>query len=65
MTTYKIRRVFKDSEHTQNILNGLSLAEAQTHCNDSESSSETATSKSARAITAQYGAWMDTFVVEE
>lgn len=64
MTTYTIRRVFHSGEHSQNILNGLTLEEAKAHCNDSESSSSTATSKHAKAITAKYGAWMDTFVEE-
>jgi hypothetical protein len=38
---------------------GLTLEEAQAHCNDPETSSRTCTSAAKRQITAQHGAWFD------
>jgi hypothetical protein len=41
------------------LQSGLTLAEAQAHCNDPETSSSTATSSAARARTRRMGAWLD------
>ena len=39
----------------------LTLKEAQEHCRDPETSSQTATSPEAKALTAKCGDWMDVF----
>ena len=36
MTTYKIVRFFSDTRHAQDMATGLTLAEAQAHCNRSD-----------------------------
>ena len=50
MTTYKIIRFFQE-EDNKIIDTGLTLEEAQKHCNDPETSSSTATSVDAKIIT--------------
>ncbi len=40
---------------------GLTLAEAQAHCSNPETSSRTATGSVARARTRRYGAWFDSY----
>lgn len=60
MTTYKIRRFYyRDSEETETIRTGLSLEEAQEHCNDPETSSSTATGPAAVSFTKEHGPWFD------
>jgi hypothetical protein len=55
---YKIvRGYFKGGRRV--IARGLTLAEAQAHCQDPETSSRTATSAAARRRTQQRGAWFD------
>ena len=55
---YKIvRHYFKNGSRT--IATGLTLAEAQAHCHDPETSSKTATSSIARARTRRMGPWFD------
>ena len=55
---YKIVRMyFKGDRRT--IKTGLTLAEAQAHCRDPETSSKTATSREARKRTRQHGPWFD------
>lgn len=56
--TYKIvRGYFKGGRRV--IERGLTLEEAQTHCRDPETSSQTATSYAARKRTEQRGPWFD------
>lgn len=61
MDTYKIiRRYFDYERHRpRTIARGLTLEEAQRHCQDSETSSRTATSSTAKARTRRCGAWFD------
>jgi len=60
--TYYIIRKFKNSEHRDTkIKDDLTLKEAQEHCRDPETSSQTATSPEAKALTAKCGDWMDVF----
>lgn len=58
MATYKIIRFFQE-EDNEVIDTGLTLEEAQEHCNDPETSSRTATSEAAKYITETWGAWFD------
>jgi hypothetical protein len=58
MTTYKIVRHFADG-HRERIETGLSLQEAQVHCKDPETSSSTAVSPVAVALTKARGEWFD------
>jgi hypothetical protein len=57
---YRIVRHYRDAEPGHRIIRrGLTLAEAQAHCSDPETSSSTATSPAARARTRRLGAWFD------
>ena len=64
MATYKIIRWFKE-EDNEVIDTGLTLEEAQEHCNDPETSSRTATSEAAIYITETWGAWFDQYTVDD
>lgn len=57
---YKIVRIFR-SGRKYTVRRGLSLEEAQQHCSDPETSSSTATGKTARARTLKRGAWFDAY----
>jgi hypothetical protein len=58
MTTYKIVRFYQ--RHPNEVLQGgLTLEEAQAHCEDPETSSGSCTSAEGKERTAQYGAWFD------
>lgn len=57
---YRIIRFYRDTyPRRRTIDTGLTLAQAQAHCNDPETSSSTATGKTARARTRRLGAWFD------
>ena len=63
--TYYIVRGFRDHpEKRQVIATGLTLEEAQEHCRDPETSSSTATSAEATALTDEYGPWFDGYESE-
>lgn len=65
MDTYKIRRFFADLDVPNvTVETGLTLAEAQAHCQNPETSSSTATSAEAIERTAKYGDWFDGYDVE-
>lgn len=65
MTRYKVRRMYFSPEWpTRTIKSGLTLEEAQAHCNDPETSSSTATSSRARKRTEQRGPWFDGYEAE-
>ena len=55
---YKIVRLFENSGR-QTVKTGLTLSEAQSHCQDPETSSRTATGATAMRRTANRGAWFD------
>lgn len=58
--TYRIVRFFqRDDLGREVIATGLTLEEAQGHCEDPETSSSTATGPEAAARTAECGAWFD------
>jgi hypothetical protein len=65
MTTYKIVRFYRDDDDLNRsvIVSGLTLEQAQAHCNDPETSSDTATSSEALARTRAHGAWFDGYEV--
>jgi len=57
---YKIVRMYRNANiRRRTIRTGLSLEEAQAHCQDPETSSSTCKSKSAKAITRRVGDWFD------
>ena len=62
MATYQIIRFFQE-EDNEVIDTGLTLEQAQKHCNDPETSSSTATSADAEIITETWGAWFDGYTV--
>lgn len=60
---YKIVRFFQDSnKSSRTVARGLSLKEAQAHCNDPETS--TCTSAEGRRRTRQHGPWFDGWTEE-
>jgi hypothetical protein len=61
---YQIRRYFSDDYESEVIETGLTLAEAQAHCQDLETSSRTATSDAAVRLTAERGPWFDGYEEE-
>lgn len=63
--TYRVRRFFlAGPEHTETIETGLTLEEAQAHCQDPETSSRTATGDEAVERTRQHGTWFDGYEEE-
>lgn len=57
---YEIRRFYQDPERPYDVIrNVATLEEAQAHCNDPETSSSTATSQWAQALTEKVGSWFD------
>jgi hypothetical protein len=72
MNTYKVVRFFAGKAgsdgHLQSkkrtINTGLSLDQAQAHCNDPETSSTTCTNAAGRARTRKHGDWFDGYTAE-
>lgn len=61
---YKIVRCyFNTNVRRRTIERGLTLGEAQAHCQNPETSSRTATSSTARARTRRHGPWFDAYEV--
>jgi hypothetical protein len=63
MDTYKVTRKFFRGDDVL-ICTGLSLQEAQEHCQDPETNSRTATSVEAQALTDNFGPWFDAYDLE-
>jgi hypothetical protein len=59
MEFYKIVRMFQSGRKARVIKSGLTLDEAQAHCNDPETSSSTCTGANRKRTTQLYGAWFD------
>lgn len=57
-----VRLYFRGGRRT--IMRGLTLEEAQAHCQNPETSSSTATSAAARKRTASRGPWFDGYEVD-
>lgn len=65
MATYKIVRKFFDSNKDDEVIEtGLTLEQAQEHCDDPETSSKTATTRRMKNITDKYGPWFDCWYKE-
>ena len=63
---YKIvRHYFNAGIRNRVMQTRLTLEQAQAHCRSDESSSRTATSKSAKATTRRVGAWFDGYTLEK
>jgi hypothetical protein len=58
---YRIVRRYTGTGKMRILKSGVTLQEAQAHCNDPNNDSETATSAAARAITLRNGPWFDTY----
>ncbi len=58
---YNVVRFFKDHEPSRKVIKktGLTLAEAQKHCRDKETSSSTCKGSAAKARTKRLGEWFD------
>src|SRR3989304_5789146 len=58
--SYKIVRMYQDRDiRSKTIRTGLTLKEAQEHCQDPETSSRTCTSSAGKARTKRCGPWFD------
>lgn len=62
--TYKIVRHFQNSDRKTVIDTGLTLEQAQSHCQDPETSSSTCTQPVNVNRTRQSGAWFDGYTAE-
>jgi hypothetical protein len=57
---YKVVRMYQRGEHRRRtIITRCTLAEAQAHCQNPETSSSTCTSSTGRARTRRMGPWFD------
>ena len=63
-TRYKIIRHFRDSRRKFEIKTGLTLQQAQAHCNDPETSSSTCTGAAGKRRTQRFGPWFDSYTEE-
>lgn len=63
METYKIIRFYQNRPNRV-IIRGVSLHEAQQHCEHPDTSSKTCTSPAARARTRKLGPWFDGYEKE-
>ena len=64
--TYRIVRMFlKGGHRAVRGLNRLTLAEAQAHCKNPETSSKTCTSAEGKRRTEQRGPWFDSYEREK
>ena len=61
--TYKIVRFYQE-RGKRTVERGLTLEQAQAHCNDPDTSSRTCTSKAGKARTRRHGAWFDGYTKE-
>jgi len=64
METYKAIRHFRDSGRRFTIKTGLTLEEAQAHCQDPETSSSTCTTEQGKRRTSRSGPWFDGYTEE-
>jgi hypothetical protein len=62
--TYRIIRLFREDYPRKRLQGGLTLAEAQAHCTDPETSSSTCTNAEGKRLTEQRGPWFDAYEEE-
>ena len=64
--TYRIVRFYRDNDELDRtvVARGLTLEQAQAHCDDPETSSRTATSPEAVDRTKRHGPWFDGYEEE-
>ena len=63
-TTYTILRNYADGHRPLLMITGLTLEEAQTWCNDLQTSSRTCTAPEDLQHTEEHGPWFDSYVEE-
>lgn len=61
--TYTIKRFFMNGP-SEVLKTGVTLEEAQEHCQDENTSSKTATSRDAVQLTEKRGPWFDGYLIE-
>lgn len=61
---YRIVRFYLSGRKKRVIARGIFLSEAQRHCSDPESSSDTCTKAAGKKITALHGPWFDGYEKE-
>lgn len=64
MTTYKIVRHYQRGFQQEVLKTGLTLEEAQAHCNDPETCDKTCTRPENVQRTAEHGPWFDGYYRE-
>ena len=65
MERYKIIRMYFNENYSSRIIRkGLTLEEAQKHCNDKETSSSTCTNYHGIKRTERKGAWFDGYLTQ-
>ena len=64
MTYYKIIRCYRDQDVSPMLRSGLTLKQAQAHCQDPETSSSTCTAKAGLQRTEWHGPWFDAYEEE-
>ena len=63
MTTYKIVRFYQDDDSDDEVIaTGLTLEQAQAHCEDPETTSSA--TRAAEAVTRRAGNWFDGYIEE-
>lgn len=62
---YKIVRFYFHDAIKRTVKRGLTLEQAQAHCSSPETSSRTATSKTAKRRTRERGPWFDGYADEK
>lgn len=61
---YKVVRFFHSSRRKLVVMTGLTLEEAQAHCNNPNTSSRTCTDKNGKERTKRYGMWFDGYTAQ-
>ena len=62
---YKIVRVYQLKRRRYTLRYGLTLEQAQQHCDNPETSSSTCTTRAARQTTYRNGPWFDSYTEDK